>query len=74
MPVPRGLIKVCGVRSLEDVQACVEAGVDMIGLVMVPGSKRQLLEHQALVLRERIAGDARWLAYSWINPGMRFGV
>lgn len=59
MPVPRGLIKVCGVRSLEDVQACAEAGVDMIGLVMVPGSKRQLLEHQALVLRERIAGDAQ---------------
>ncbi|WP_248130525.1 phosphoribosylanthranilate isomerase [Pseudomonas sp. B329] len=46
-------------RSLEDVQACLEAGADMIGLVMVPGSKRQLLEHQALILRERIAADAQ---------------
>lgn len=35
-------VKVCGVTSLEDAEACVAAGVDAIGLNFVPSSKRFL--------------------------------
>lgn len=59
MPPVKRLIKVCGVRTPADVQACLDAGTDMIGLVLVPGSRRVLNEHQALSLRERIRKNAQ---------------
>ncbi|WHS62588.1 phosphoribosylanthranilate isomerase [Pseudomonas sp. G2-4] len=55
----QGTIKVCGVRTPEDIQACLQARVDLIGLVLVPGSKRELSLKQATVLRDLIGDQAR---------------
>ncbi len=35
-------VKVCGLRSLENSLECVEAGVDMLGFNLWPGSKRHI--------------------------------
>src|SRR5258707_1327640 len=35
-------VKVCGVTSVADARMCVEAGVDAIGLSLVPGSPRRV--------------------------------
>lgn len=55
----QGTIKVCGLRTPEDIQACLQARVDLIGLVLVPGSKRELPLDQARVLRDLIGDQAR---------------
>lgn len=51
-------IKVCGLRTPGDARACVEAGVDLIGLVFVPGSRRRLDLAEAKSVLNAIAGRA----------------
>ncbi|WP_207263036.1 phosphoribosylanthranilate isomerase [Desulfovibrio sp. Huiquan2017] len=36
----RPLVKVCGMTRMEDVQLCVDLGVDLIGFIFHPGSPR----------------------------------
>lgn len=43
-------IKICGVRSLADVEACVRAGVDMVGFNFWPGSQRYIPPGEATAL------------------------
>ncbi|MCP4834239.1 MAG: phosphoribosylanthranilate isomerase [Phycisphaera sp.] len=43
-------VKICGVKTEDDLEACVSCGVDAVGLVMVPGSPRNLEVHEALGL------------------------
>lgn len=40
-------VKVCGVRSLADVRACVSAGVDAIGVNFAPKSRRRVTVEEA---------------------------
>lgn len=47
-------IKFCGLTRAGDVDAAIELGVDAIGLVLVPGSKREVGAGAALKLRARI--------------------
>jgi len=37
---PPPLVKICGIRTVEEAIGCADAGVDFIGFVFVPGSKR----------------------------------
>ncbi|HDS0919410.1 TPA: phosphoribosylanthranilate isomerase [Pseudomonas putida] len=56
---PQGTIKVCGITRHEDVEACLQADVDLIGLVLVAGSKRYLTVEQAIALRRQVGARAR---------------
>ncbi len=47
-------IKVCGVRRLEDVKACVAAGVDAIGFNFWLGSKRYISPAKAKALIRKV--------------------
>ncbi|MAD78443.1 MAG: N-(5'-phosphoribosyl)anthranilate isomerase [Planctomycetaceae bacterium] len=46
----RPFVKICGVRTPEDLAVCAACGVDAIGLVLAPGSPRRLDLHEALGL------------------------
>jgi phosphoribosylanthranilate isomerase len=47
-------VKVCGVRRLEDVKACLAAGVDAIGFNFWPGSKRYISPAKARALVRKL--------------------
>jgi len=51
---PRTRIKVCGLTREEDVDACIEAGVDAIGFVMYPKSPRYVTPRRASELASRL--------------------
>jgi phosphoribosylanthranilate isomerase len=56
MPVE---VKICGLSTPETVDAAVEAGADMIGLVFFPRSPRNVTLEQAAALAARARGKAR---------------
>ncbi len=51
-------VKICGVTSIEDAEAAIDAGADMIGLNFHPPSPRYLAIEQARVIREAIGARA----------------
>lgn len=55
-------IKVCGITTVEDARAAVEAGVDLIGLNFVPGSPRKLEIADAIEIAESVAGEVERVA------------
>lgn len=40
----RRLVKICGTRTVEAAQAAVEAGADLVGMILVPGRRRFVSE------------------------------
>ena len=42
-------IKVCGMTSKENIKKVLDIGVDMIGLIFVPTSKRFLKDKKAII-------------------------
>jgi phosphoribosylanthranilate isomerase len=52
--VPMTHVKICGVTSVQDVELCVAAGADAIGLNFAPGSPRCLTLAAALPLAQAI--------------------
>ena len=53
-PFRRTRIKFCGFTDVADLHAAVELGVDAIGLVCVPGSRRELSPTAAAALRRQV--------------------
>lgn len=54
--VVRPLVKVCGVRTLEGVQACNTSEVSFVGINLVPGGKRAVSSDQARQLNTALKG------------------
>lgn len=50
----RTRIKFCGMKRAEDIRAAVRMGVDAIGLIVVPGTKRGLAIEAAAALRREV--------------------
>ena len=63
----RTRIKVCGLTRPQDVDAAVAAGVDAIGLVFYPNSRRRLDPDQARLLRQRVPAFVT-VAALFVNP------
>ena len=51
------LVKICGLTRPEDVDAAVEAGADLIGLILVDWSPRAVDARQAETLRARVPAE-----------------
>jgi phosphoribosylanthranilate isomerase len=58
------LVKICGLKTLETLDAALEAGADMVGFVFFPPSPRHLGFEAARALGERVQGRARKVALS----------
>lgn len=65
----RPFVKICGVRTPEDLAACAACHVDAVGLVMVPGSPRRLEIHEALGLFAGMPAELEPIGL-FVNPDM----
>ncbi|KAF1965979.1 hypothetical protein BU23DRAFT_336050 [Bimuria novae-zelandiae CBS 107.79] len=48
------LVKICGTRSVEAANAAIEAGADLIGIILAPGLKRTVSTEMALAISEAV--------------------
>jgi anthranilate synthase/indole-3-glycerol phosphate synthase/phosphoribosylanthranilate isomerase len=48
------MVKICGTRSAEAAKAAIEAGADLIGMILAPGTKRTVTAETALVISETV--------------------
>ena len=58
------LVKICGLKTPEALDAALEAGADMVGFVFFPPSPRNLGIEAARALGERVQGRAKKVALS----------
>jgi anthranilate synthase/indole-3-glycerol phosphate synthase/phosphoribosylanthranilate isomerase len=52
------LVKICGTRNAEAASAAVKAGADLIGMILVPGTKRCVSHETAVAISEAVHGLA----------------
>jgi phosphoribosylanthranilate isomerase len=55
-------VKICGITSVDDAQAAIDAGADLIGLNFVPNSPRFVQIAEAERIAERVAGQVERVA------------
>lgn len=53
------LVKICGTRSAEAAKAAIEAGADLIGMILVTGTKRCVSTEAALQISEAVHGTVK---------------
>jgi phosphoribosylanthranilate isomerase len=58
------IVKICGIKDLAAMDAALEAGADMVGLVFFPNSPRHVTEADAARLADRARGRAKVVALS----------
>lgn len=51
------IVKICGTRSAEAAAEAVNAGADMVGMIMVPGTKRCVSHETALAISKAVHGN-----------------
>src|SRR6188472_4307039 len=63
-PIMALLVKICGLKTPDALDAALEAGADMVGFVFFPPSPRNLGIEAARLLGERVKGRAKKVALS----------
>lgn len=58
------IVKICGIKDLAAMDAALEAGADMVGLVFFPASPRNVTPAEAAPLAARARGRAKIVALS----------
>lgn len=58
------IVKICGINDLAAMDAALEAGADMVGLVFFPASPRNVTPDEAAKLADRARGKAKVVALS----------
>lgn len=58
------LVKICGTRSAEAASAAIEAGADLVGMILVPGTKRVVSHETALAISKAVHGSKKDAASS----------
>ena len=58
------LVKICGLKTPETLDAALDAGADMVGFVFFPPSPRHIGPEAAGILGERVKGRAKKVALS----------
>jgi phosphoribosylanthranilate isomerase len=58
------LVKICGLKTPEMLDAALDAGADMVGFVFFPASPRNIGHEAARVLGRRVQGRAKKVALS----------
>lgn len=53
------LVKLCGLRSIDDIQYANDACPDMAGMIMAPGFRRSILKEQAKIMVGELSDDIR---------------
>ncbi len=61
-------IKLCGITSLDDARRCVDAGVDALGFIFVPGTPRHVTAETAARLIETLPPFVTPVGVFWDHP------
>jgi phosphoribosylanthranilate isomerase len=63
----RTFVKICGITTLDDALACVDAGTDALGFNFWPQSRRHLTVEAAAVIARRLPPNVRTVGV-FVNP------
>jgi phosphoribosylanthranilate isomerase len=61
-------IKLCGITSLDDARRCVDAGVDALGFIVVPGTPRHVTAETAARIIETLPPFVTPVGVFWDHP------
>ncbi|KAL3479707.1 indole-3-glycerol phosphate synthase-domain-containing protein [Aspergillus californicus] len=62
------LVKICGTRTEEGARAAIEAGADLVGIILVQGRKRTVTDDVALRISKVLKSTQRPAPYSTVIP------
>mmetsp|Transcript_25224 Transcript_25224/g.51243 ORF Transcript_25224/g.51243 Transcript_25224/m.51243 type:complete len:534 (-) Transcript_25224:236-1837(-) len=71
LPPPHALCKICGLRTAEAALAATQAGADLLGMIFVPGTKRNVTEEEAAHMVREVR-KLRPRAADWQPPRFPF--
>lgn len=64
------LVKICGIRTAKDAQLAIDAGADMLGIILVPGTKRRVDTNTARDIANVVRGARHAFSSSSASTGL----
>jgi phosphoribosylanthranilate isomerase len=64
------LVKVCGLRSLEEARVALDAGANMLGFIFWTPGKRYIAPAQAALIIETLRSSAPYSSFDWSAVGV----